>query len=67
MNKQMLITVLLVLPALALSLLAFPATPAPYTFDSPYPPPGMVSPTLPPYPPPQTPVSPLPHLQISPR
>lgn len=60
MNKQMLITVLLVLPALALSLLAFPATPAPQTFDSPYPPPGTASPTLPPYPPPQTPISPLP-------
>lgn len=60
MSKQMLITVLLVLPALALSLLVFPATPAPKTFDSPYPPPGTASPTLPPYPPPQTPVSPLP-------
>ncbi|GIV89773.1 MAG: alkaline serine protease [Chloroflexus sp.] len=60
MNKQTFITVLLVLPALALSLLAFPATLAPYTFDSPYPPPGTASPTLPPYPPPQTPISPLP-------
>ncbi len=35
MNKQMLINVLVVLSALALSLLVFPATPAPYTFDSP--------------------------------
>lgn len=60
MNKQMLIHVLLVLSALALSLLVFPATPASYMFDSPYPPPGTASPTLPPYPPPQTPVSPLP-------
>ncbi len=59
MNKQILINVLLVLSALALSLLVFPATPASNTFYSPYPPPGTASPTLPPYPPPQTPVSPL--------
>jgi len=59
MNKQALAT-LLILPALALSILALPTAPHPLTFNSPYPPPGTASPTLPPYPPPQTPVSPLP-------
>lgn len=60
MNKQAIMTVLLILPALALSILALPSIPDTLTFDSPYPPPATVSPTLPPYPPPQTPVSPLP-------
>jgi subtilisin family serine protease len=60
MNKQALITILLILPVLAGGMLALPATPNTLTFDSPYPPPATVSPTLPPYPPPQTPVSPLP-------
>lgn len=60
MNKQTIIAIWLILPALALSILVFPAAPTTLTFDSPYPPPGTASPTLPPYPPPQTPVSPLP-------
>lgn len=63
MNRQTLITVLLILPALALSLLALPSPSDTLTFDSPYPPPATVTSTLftlHPYPPPQTPVSPLP-------
>lgn len=60
MNKQVIVTILFILPALALSILALTSTPDTLTFDSPYPPPGTASPTSPPYPPPQTPVSPLP-------
>lgn len=60
MNKQLLIIILFVLPALALNILISPATSATFTFNSPYPPPGTVPPTLLPYPPPQTFVSPLP-------
>ncbi len=59
MKKQIIVTILFIFAGLA-SILAWPVAPATHTFDSPYPPPATVFPTLPPYPPLQTPVSPLP-------
>ncbi len=60
MKKQIIVTILFILPALLVSISAWPVAPATHTFDSPYPPPATVSPNLPPYPLPQTLVSPLP-------
>lgn len=44
MNKQTIIAILLILPALALGILALPGLADTLTFDSPYPPPSTTSP-----------------------